>query len=54
MTTSITDDHCRAIEAPTIDEAGSFCPCSCLVSGEPAAAIATRTVCLLAEDGSEP
>ena len=54
MTTNITEDHRRAFEALTGDEASNFCLFSCFLSGRPVAAIAAVTVCPPREEGSEP
>ena len=54
MTTNITEEHRRALEALTDGGAGDFCLFSCFVSGEPTAAIAAVTVCPPAEGGREP
>ena len=54
MTTNITEDHRRAFEALTSDEAGNFCLFSCFLSGRPAAAIAAVTVCPPTEDSGQP
>ena len=54
ITTNITEDHRRAFEALTGDEAGNFCLFSCFLSGRPAAAIAAVTVCPPTEEGGKP
>ena len=54
MATNITEELRRAFDALTESEAGKFCLFSCFVSGEPAAAIATFTVCPPSTEGGEP
>ena len=52
--TNITKDHRRAFETLTSGRFDNFCLVSCIVDGEPTAAIAALNVNPPAEDGGEP
>ena len=51
--TNITEEHRRVFEALTGGSPGRFCLFSCFCDSEPAAAIASVTVCPLDDDGGE-
>ena len=53
MTTNITEEHRRVFEALTSAPPGRYCLFSCFCNGEPAAVIASVTVCPPEGDGGD-